>query len=74
MSNPSRSAAGTGPALTCTGLVKGFKAGGRHIQALDGVTLNVALGQVTGLIGPDGAGKTTFMRRGLGCCAPTSGR
>ncbi len=61
------------PALTCTGLTKGFKAGGRHIQALDGVSLSVAPGQVAGLIGPDGAGKTTFMRLAAGLLRPDAG-
>jgi ABC-2 type transport system ATP-binding protein len=73
VSNPHLSSTATGPALTCTGLAKGFKAGGRKIQALDGVTLNVAPGQVTGLIGPDGAGKTTFMRLAAGLLRPDAG-
>jgi ABC-2 type transport system ATP-binding protein len=73
VSNPSHSRADTRPALTCTGLAKGFKAGGRQIQALDGVSLNVAPGQVTGLIGPDGAGKTTFMRLAAGLLRPDAG-
>lgn len=73
MSNPSLCPPDTGSALTCTGLAKGFKAGGRHIQALDGVTFNVAPGRVTGLIGPDGAGKTTFMRLAAGLLRPDTG-
>jgi ABC-2 type transport system ATP-binding protein len=61
------------PALTCAGLAKAFKAGGRRIQALDGVSLSVAPGQVTGLIGPDGAGKTTFMRLAAGLLRADAG-
>jgi len=30
--------------------------------ALDGLSVDVAVGEVVGLIGPDGAGKTTFLR------------
>jgi ABC-2 type transport system ATP-binding protein len=60
-------------ALTCTALSKAFKAGGRRIQALDGVSLGVAPGQVTGLIGPDGAGKTTFMRLAAGLLRADAG-
>jgi ABC-2 type transport system ATP-binding protein len=61
------------PALTCTGLSKAFMSGGRRIQALDAVTLSVAPGKVTGLIGPDGAGKTTFMRLAAGLLRPAAG-
>jgi ABC-2 type transport system ATP-binding protein len=32
------------------------------IQALDGVSVEVAAGELTALVGPDGAGKTTLMR------------
>ncbi len=38
---------------------------GKHyggVQALDGVSLSVSKGEVFGLIGPDGAGKTTLFR------------
>ncbi len=61
------------PALTCTRLCKAFKAGGRRIEALDSVSLSVAPGQVTGLIGPDGAGKTTFMRLAAGLLQADAG-
>jgi ABC-2 type transport system ATP-binding protein len=33
-----------------------------HIKALDGVSLQVAAGEIYGLVGPDGAGKTTLVR------------
>jgi drug efflux transport system ATP-binding protein len=48
-------------ALVLEGVSKAFHPGGRTIQALDGLTLSVGSGRVTGLIGPDGAGKTTLM-------------
>jgi len=45
-----------------SGVSKAFLDGKRHIQALDGVTASIRSGCVTGLIGPDGAGKSTTMR------------
>jgi ABC-2 type transport system ATP-binding protein len=48
--------------LVLEGVGKIFRSGQRAIQALDGISLAVEPGKVTGLIGPDGAGKTTLMR------------
>ncbi len=42
--------------------------------AVDGVTLHVAAGEIFGLVGPDGAGKTTIIRMLTGVLSPTSGR
>jgi len=60
------------PALRLTGLAKNF-AGARPVRALDGLTLEVKRGNVTGLIGPDGAGKTTLMRIAAGLLLPDEG-
>ncbi len=50
-----------------------FHAGGREIPALDGVSFTIAPGRVSGLIGPDGAGKTTLMRLACGLLRPERG-
>jgi ABC-2 type transport system ATP-binding protein len=42
--------------------------------ALDGITAEIGAGVVTGLVGPDGAGKTTLIRLLTGLLAPTEGR
>jgi len=43
------------------------------VQALRGVSLEVADGQITGLLGPNGAGKTTALRLVYGVMAPDAG-
>ncbi|MFD8804261.1 ABC transporter ATP-binding protein [Streptomyces sp. NPDC059597] len=45
--------------------------GGRRV--VDGLTLTVRPGRVTGFLGPNGAGKSTTMRLVLGLDRPTSG-
>ncbi|MCV2489406.1 ATP-binding cassette domain-containing protein [Geodermatophilus sp. YIM 151500] len=45
---------------------------GSHV-AVDGVTTAVRPGRVTGLLGPDGSGRTTIMRCVVGLTRPTSG-
>jgi ABC-2 type transport system ATP-binding protein len=50
---------------------------GKHfgsIHAVDGLNLRVGSGEIFGLVGPDGAGKTTTMRLLCGAYEPTSGR
>ena len=61
------------PVLEARNLALAFTAGGRTIQALDGVSFAIEPGRVTGLIGPDGAGKTTLMRLAAGLLVPNAG-
>jgi ABC-2 type transport system ATP-binding protein len=60
-------------ALTVHQLSKSFRAGGRTIQALREVSFKVRHGLVTGLVGPDAAGKTTLMRLAAGLLLPDTG-
>jgi len=43
------------------------------IRAVDGLTFDVAEGEIVGLLGPNGAGKTTAMRILTGFLTPTEG-
>jgi ABC-2 type transport system ATP-binding protein len=56
------------------GVEKRFRAGKREVRALRGVSLRMRAGLVLGLVGPDGAGKTTLMRLVAGLLAPDAGR
>jgi ABC-2 type transport system ATP-binding protein len=60
-------------ALQATALSKTFHAGGRVVHALKDVSFSVRPGIITGLIGPDGAGKTTLMRLAAGLLLPDEG-
>ncbi len=52
---------------------KSFRTGGRLFEALKQVSMEMRPGVVTGLVGPDGAGKTTLMRILAGLMVPDSG-
>lgn len=65
----------TGPAVEAENLVKIYKPGSRHpVRALDGLSLSVKRGEIFGLLGENGAGKTTFLRILATLLQPTSGR
>jgi branched-chain amino acid transport system ATP-binding protein len=57
------------PLLAVSGLTRRF--GG--LLAVDGVGLNVARGQIVGLLGPNGSGKTTVLNLISGALAPDDG-
>jgi ABC-2 type transport system ATP-binding protein len=65
-STPSTSAS----ALQIEGLVKRYPTG---VEALRGVSLEIAAGEFFGLLGPNGAGKSTLIHCATGLAQPTSG-
>lgn len=50
------------PVITTTGLTKVYRSRGREVTALDGVDLHVREGEVYGVIGQSGAGKSSLIR------------
>jgi ABC-2 type transport system ATP-binding protein len=60
---------GTPPALVLTDLYRAFDG----LVAVDGLSLEVARGEVLGLLGPNGAGKTTTIRCICGLLWPDAG-
>ena len=62
--------AASGPRLAVDSLVKAYR--GRRV--VDGVTFDVAEGEVVGLLGPNGAGKTTSFYMVVGLTRPDAGR
>jgi len=67
MDTPSR------PVVTFQGVSKTFRQGKQTVHALSDLTASIQAGKVTGLIGPDGAGKTTTLRILAGLYRPDSG-
>jgi ABC-2 type transport system ATP-binding protein len=56
-------------AVSLDGLTRDFG----ELRAVDGLTFDVAPGELFGIVGPDGAGKTTTLRMLAGVLRPSSG-
>ena len=63
----------TGAAVTLRDVRKVDGRGEGAVAALDGVTVALALGSFTALMGPSGSGKSTFLNMAAGLDRPTSG-
>jgi ABC-2 type transport system ATP-binding protein len=57
------------PAIQVSSLTKHFG----EVRAVDGLSFEVHAGEIFGLVGPDGAGKTTTLRMLAGVMGPDSG-
>jgi len=61
-------------AISATGLVKTFRTRKGPLNAVDNLSLEVGRGETYGLVGPDGAGKTTTTRVILGLLSRSAGQ
>ncbi|WTQ62526.1 ABC transporter ATP-binding protein [Streptomyces sp. NBC_00158] len=68
---PRRHAAGT--AIVCDRLVRIFTSDGVEVQALQGLELTVAQGDLVALVGASGSGKSTLLNILAGLDVPTAG-
>jgi ABC-2 type transport system ATP-binding protein len=59
--------------ITARGLARQFTARGRTVDAVKGVDIDVAAGELVGFLGPNGAGKTTTLRMLTTLLRPTAG-
>jgi ABC-2 type transport system ATP-binding protein len=59
--------------IEARGLVRTFKTKRGPVEAVQGVDLDVADGEIVGFLGPNGAGKTTTMRMLATLIKPTAG-
>ncbi|HEX3210008.1 MAG TPA: peptidase domain-containing ABC transporter [Geminicoccaceae bacterium] len=78
MNQPSDLASAPGPALALKGHIRFEQVSYRYADdgpsALDRVDLEIAPGQVLGVVGPPGSGKSTFAKLLLGLAQPDHGR
>jgi ABC-2 type transport system ATP-binding protein len=63
----------TAPAIEVAGLTKTFKQGKNTVEAVKGIDLAVAEGELVAFLGPNGAGKSTTLRMITTLLRPTSG-
>jgi peptide/nickel transport system ATP-binding protein len=61
------------PVISLRGVAKTFRVRKDRVRALDGVDLDLRLGETLGLVGESGSGKTTLARVLLGLTSPDEG-
>ena len=61
-------------AVRCSDLSRRYGEGAAAVDAVDGVSLEFPVGQLTSIVGPSGSGKSTLMHVLAGLDRPTAGR
>lgn len=61
------------PVIVCESVVRIHKHGSLEVQALQGLDLHVARGEMIAVVGPSGAGKSTLLSILAGSDSPTAG-
>ena len=59
--------------IEAAGLARTFKSRRQTVEAVRGVDISVADGEIVGFLGPNGAGKTTTLRMLTTLLRPTAG-
>ncbi|MBM9477704.1 ABC transporter ATP-binding protein [Nakamurella flavida] len=72
--SPSAGSVGVTPALQITDLRVTYKSRRRSVDAVQGVGLTIAPGEIVGLVGESGSGKSTIGRAVLGLVPASGGR
>lgn len=59
------------PVITASNLTKTYGRGRRRVESVKGIKLQIQHGEIFGLVGSDGAGKTTTIQTPCGILAPS---
>src|SRR3989337_3638956 len=59
--------------ILARGISKTYGRGLKKVESVRGIDLEIQCGEIFGLVGPDGAGKTTTIQMLCGILRPTSG-